>query len=52
MIRPWSYWFPDGTKGCVVAYTKAHAIMTIMELNPKQSVAHLTIHPEPEWTLK
>jgi hypothetical protein len=50
MIKPYSYWFPDGTSGCVLGHTKAHAIMTIMELNPTQSVNNLSLHLEPEWT--
>jgi hypothetical protein len=47
---PYSYWFPDGTTGCVMAETKARAIMTILELNPTQSVNNLSLHIEPEWT--
>lgn len=50
MIRPYSYWFSDGTFGCVMAETKASAIMTIMELNPSESVNNLSLHLEPEWT--
>jgi hypothetical protein len=50
MIIPWSYWFSDGTFGCVMAETKARAIMTILELNPNQSVIDLSLHREPEWT--
>jgi hypothetical protein len=50
MIKPWSYHFPDGTKGCVMAETKARAIMTIVELNPTQLIQTLSIILEPEWT--
>lgn len=50
MIKPWSYWFSDGTKGCVMAETKASAIMTILELNPTQPIVSLSIRLEPEWT--
>jgi hypothetical protein len=51
MIKPYSYWFKDGTFGCVMAETKARAIMTILELNPNQPVIDLSINLEPEWTL-
>jgi hypothetical protein len=50
MIKPWSYWFPDGTHGCVMAENKAHAVMTILELNPSQPINSLSLHLEPEWT--
>jgi hypothetical protein len=50
MIRPYSYWFSNGASGCVMAHTKAHAIMTILELNPSQPVIDLSINLEPEWT--
>jgi metal-sulfur cluster biosynthetic enzyme len=50
MITPYSYWFSDGTSGCVMAETKARAIMTILELNPSQRIVDLTLHLEPEWT--
>jgi hypothetical protein len=50
MVTPYSYWFPDGTNGCVMAYNKAHAIATIIELNPSQRIVDLTLHIEPEWT--
>ena len=50
MITPWSYWFPNGTNGCVMAYNKAHAIATIIEFNPSQRIVDLTLHVEPEWT--
>jgi hypothetical protein len=50
MIKPYSYWFKDGTFGCVMAETKARAIMTILELNPDQPVIDLSINLEPEWT--
>jgi len=50
MIKPWAYHFPDGTKGCVMAETKARAIMTIVELNPTQLIQTLSIILEPEWT--
>ena len=50
MVTPWSYWFPDGTHGCVMAYNKAHAIITILEFNPSQRIVDLTLHIEPEWT--
>ena len=49
-LTPWSYWFPDGTHGCVMGHTKTHAIMTILELNPTQLVIDLSLHLEPEWT--
>ena len=51
MITPWSYWFPDGTNGRVMAYNKAHAIATIIEFNPSQRIVDLTLHVEPEWNL-
>ena len=38
ITTPYSYWFPDGTSGCVMAYNKAHAISTIIELNPAQAI--------------
>ena len=50
MIKPYSYWFSDGTFGCVMAETKARAIMTIIELNPTQVIDFLTLHLKPEWT--
>jgi hypothetical protein len=50
LVKPWSYWFSDGTNGCVMAETKAHAIATIIELNPTQPILSLTLHLEPEWT--
>jgi hypothetical protein len=50
MFTPYSYWFPDGTSGCVMAYNKAHAISTIIELNPAQAIVTLSLHVEPEWT--
>jgi len=50
ITTPWSYWFSDGTNGCVMAYNKAHAIATIIELNPTQPILSLTLHLEPEWT--
>ncbi len=50
MIKPYSYWFSNGASGCVMAETKARAIMTIMELNPSQPVIDLSINLEPEWT--
>jgi hypothetical protein len=50
IVKPWSYWFSDGTHGCVMAETKAHAIATIIELNPSQPILSLTLHLEPEWT--
>jgi len=50
MVTPWSYWFSDGTSGCVMAYNKAHAIATIIEFNPSQRIVDLTLHIEPEWT--
>jgi hypothetical protein len=50
MVTPYSYWFPDGTSGCVMAYNKAHAISTIIEFNPSQRIVDLTLHIEPEWT--
>jgi hypothetical protein len=48
--QPWTYSFPDGTRGCVMAYNKAHAIASIAELNPSQSLLCLSLHLEPEWT--
>jgi hypothetical protein len=48
--QPWTYSFPDGTRGCVMAYNKAHAIGSIAELNPSQSLLCLSLHLEPEWT--
>jgi hypothetical protein len=51
-VTPYSYWFSDGTHGCVMAETKARAIMTILELNPTQLVIDLSLHVEPEWTSK
>ena len=50
MVTPYSYWFPDGTNGCVMAYNKAHAIST--ELHPAQAIIDLSLHIEPEWTSK
>ncbi len=50
MIKPYSYWFSNGASGCVMAETKAHAIMTIVELNPTQPIVSLSIRLEPEWT--
>ena len=50
MVTPYSYWFPDGTHGCVMAYNKAHAISTIIELHPAQAIIDLSLHIEPEWT--
>ena len=50
LVKPWSYWFSDGTNGCVMAETKAHAISTIIELNPTQVVDFLTLHLTPELT--
>jgi len=50
MIKPWSFSFPDGTKGCVMAENKSHAIMTIIELNPTQLIETLSLYLEPEWT--
>jgi hypothetical protein len=50
IVKPWSYWFSDGTHGCVMAYNKAHAISTIIEFNPSQPILSLTLHLEPEWT--
>jgi hypothetical protein len=47
---PWSYQFPDGTKGCIMAYNKAHAIQTIKEFYPDQLIQTLTLYLEPEWT--
>ena len=52
MFTPYSYWFPDGTNGCVMAYNKAHAISTIIELHPAQAIVTLSLHVEPEWTSK
>ena len=52
ITTPYSYWFPDGTSGCVMAYNKAHAISTIIELHPAQAIIDLSLHIEPEWTLK
>jgi hypothetical protein len=49
-LQPWTYEFPDGTHGCVYAFTKAHAIQTIVELNPTQPLVSLSLHLEPEWT--
>ena len=49
--KPWSYWFSDGTHGCIYAENKAHAIMSILELNPSLNVHDLTLHLTPEWTL-
>lgn len=49
-VLPWSYQFPDGTKGCVMAYNKTHAIWTILELNPTQNPQTLSLYLEPEWT--
>jgi hypothetical protein len=49
-LVPWSYSFPDGTHGCVMAHTKAHAISTIIELNPAQPIVSLSLRLEPEWT--
>jgi hypothetical protein len=51
LVKPWSYWFSDGTNGCVMAETKSSAIMTILELHHSQSILSLTLHLEPEWTL-
>ena len=48
---PWSYKFPDGTIGCVMAYNKAHAISTIMELHPDQLIETLSLFKEDMWTL-
>jgi hypothetical protein len=48
--KPWSYWFTDGTNGCVMAYNKAQAIVTIIELNPMLRINDLTLHLNPEWT--
>jgi hypothetical protein len=42
IVKPWSYWFSDGTNGCVMAETKAHAISTIMELNPSQPILFIS----------
>ena len=50
MIIPWSYRFTDGTFGCVMAGTKASAILTIVELNPTQLLKTLSITLAPEWT--
>lgn len=50
MIVPWSYRFTNGTFGCVMAGSKATAILTIVELNPTQLVDCLTLHKTPEWT--
>jgi hypothetical protein len=50
MIIPWSYWFTDGASGCVMAGNKTTAIMTILELNPSESVNNLSLHRAPEWT--
>lgn len=52
ITKAWSYWFSDGTSGCVMAETKSNAIMTIIELNPTQVIDFLTLHLKPEWTLK
>jgi len=48
--KPWSYWFSDGTHGCIYAENKASAINSILELNPDFNVHDLTLHLEPEWT--
>ena len=50
ITKAWSYWFSDGTSGCVMAETKSNAIMTIIELNPTQVIDFLTLHLKPEWT--
>jgi len=50
MVTPYSYWFRDGTSGCVMAYNKSHAISTIIELHPAQAIIDLSLHIEPEWT--
>jgi len=50
LVKPWSYWFSDGTHGCIYAENKAHAIMSILELNPSLNVHDLTLHLTPEWT--
>lgn len=47
---PWSYQFPDGTKGCIMAYNKTHAIQTIKEFHPDQLIQTLSLYLEPEWT--
>jgi hypothetical protein len=49
-LRAWSYHYPDGTKGCVLAHNKAHAILSITELNPQQNILTVNIFLEPEWT--
>jgi hypothetical protein len=33
-----------------MAYNKAHAIATIIEFNPTQTIINLSLHIEPEWT--
>jgi hypothetical protein len=48
--KPWSYWFSDGTNGCIYAENKQQALITIIELNPTQVVDFLTLHLNPEWT--
>ena len=48
--KPWSYHFPDGAEGCVYAHNKAHAILSILELNPDQNPLSLSLFLEPEWT--
>jgi hypothetical protein len=49
-LRAWSYSYPDGTKGCVMAHNKSHAILSITELNPSQNILSLNLFLEPEWT--
>lgn len=49
-LRPYSYHFPDGCEGCVYAHNKAHAISSILELNPHQNPLSLSLFLEPEWT--
>jgi hypothetical protein len=51
LVKPWSYWFSDGTNGCIYAENKQQALITIIELNPTQVVDFLTLHLTPEWTL-
>lgn len=49
-LNPWSYKFSDGTCGCVMAHNKAHAIQSIIELNPNNNPLTLSLFLEPEWT--
>lgn len=46
----WEYVTPDGTKGRIMAHTKAHALLTIKELHPTINLLTLTLFREDLWT--